>query len=109
MKRSKQLKNLLVVSILLAVMINSIFYIRQAVAATGESTRKDAFSQNSDKNSNNIHDGFNNSKSNNNNNDTKPNEMSRYAINLIPANPVSQKGICSEIDICIWRSLVEIY
>lgn len=76
MKRSKQLKNLLVVSILLAVMINSIFYTRQAVAATGESTRKDAFSQNSDKNSNNIHDGFNNSKSNNNNNDSKPNEMS---------------------------------
>ena len=76
MKRSKQLKNLLVVSILLAVMINSIFYTSQAVAATGESTRKDALSQNSDKNSNNIHDGFNNSKSNNNNNDTKPNEMS---------------------------------
>jgi hypothetical protein len=76
MKRSKQLKNLLVVSILLAVMINSIFYTGQAVAATGESTRKDALSQNSDKNSNNIHDGFNNSKSNNNNNDTKPNEMS---------------------------------
>jgi competence protein ComGC len=75
MKRSKQLKNLLVVSILLAVMINSIFYTSQAVAATGESTRKDALSQNSDKNSNNIHDGFNNSKSNNNNNDTKPNEM----------------------------------
>jgi hypothetical protein len=76
MKRSKQLKNLLVVSILLAVMINSVFYTGQAVAATGESTRKDALSQNSDKNSNNIHDGFNNSKSNNNNNDTKPNEMS---------------------------------
>jgi competence protein ComGC len=76
MKRSKQLKNLLVVSILLAVMINSIFYTSQAVAATGESTRKDALSQNSDKNSNNIHDGFNTSKSNNNNNDTKPNEMS---------------------------------
>jgi competence protein ComGC len=78
MKRSKQLKNLLVVSILLAVMINSIFYTSQAVAATGESTRKDALSQNSDKNSNNIHDGFNNSKSNNNNNNnhTKPNEMS---------------------------------
>ena len=76
MKRSKQLKNLLVVSILLAVMTNSIFYTSQAVAATGESTRKDALSQNSDKNSNNIHDGFNNSKSNNNNNDTKPNEMS---------------------------------
>jgi hypothetical protein len=76
MKRSKQLKNLLVVSILLAVMINSIFYTIQAVAATGESTRKDALSQNSDKNSNNIHDGFNNSKSNNNNNDSKPNEMS---------------------------------
>jgi competence protein ComGC len=76
MKRSKQLKNLLVVSILLAVMINSIFYTSQAVAATGESTRKDALSQNSDKNPNNIHDGFNNSKSNNNNNDTKPNEMS---------------------------------
>ena len=76
MKRSKQLKNLLVVSILLAVMINSFFYTSQAVAATGESTRKDAFSQNSDKNSNNIHDGFNNSKSNNNNNDTTPNEMS---------------------------------
>jgi len=76
MKRSKQLKNLLVVSILLAVMIISIFYTSQAVAATGESTRKDALSQNSDKNSNNIHDGFNNSKSNNNNNDTKPNEMS---------------------------------
>jgi len=76
MKRSKQLKNLLVVSILLAVMINSIFDTGQAVAATGESTRKDALSQNSDKNSNNIHDGFNNSKSNNNNNDTKPNEMS---------------------------------
>jgi hypothetical protein len=35
--------------------------------------------------------------------------QSRYAINLIPANPVSQKGICSKIDICIWRSLVEIY
>jgi hypothetical protein len=76
MKRSKQLKNLLVVSILLAVMINSIFYTSQAVAATGESIRKDALSQNSDKNSNNIHDGFNNSKSNNNNNDTKQNEMS---------------------------------
>jgi competence protein ComGC len=76
MKRSKQLKNLVVVSILLAVMINSIFYTSQAVAATGESTRKDVLSQNSDKNSNNIHDGFNNSKSNNNNNDTKPNEMS---------------------------------
>jgi competence protein ComGC len=76
MKRSKQLKNLLVVSILLAVMINSIFYTSQAVAATGESIRKDALSQNSDKNSNNIHDGFNNSKSNNNNNDSKPNEMS---------------------------------
>ena len=76
MKRSKQLKNLLVVSILLAVMTNSIFYTSQAVAATGESTRKDALSQNSDKNSNNIHDGFNTSKSNNNNNDTKPNEMS---------------------------------
>ncbi|MGN6631784.1 MAG: hypothetical protein ACTHKP_06025 [Nitrososphaeraceae archaeon] len=76
MKRSKQLKNFLVVSILLAVMINSIFYTSQAVAATGESTRKDALSQNSDKNSNNIHDGFNNSKSNNNNNDSKPNEMS---------------------------------
>jgi len=76
MKRSKQLKNLLVVSILLAVMINSIFYTSQAVAATGESTRKVALSQNSDKNSKNIHDGFNNSKSNNNNNDSKPNEMS---------------------------------
>ena len=76
MRRSKQLKNLLVVSILLAVMTNSIFYTSQAVAATGESTRKDALSQNSDKNSNNIHDGFNNSRSNNNNNDTKPNEMS---------------------------------
>ena len=76
MKRSKQLKNLLVVSILLAVMINSIFYTSQAVAATGESTRKDALSQNSDKNSKNIHDGFDNSKSNNNNNDSKPNEMS---------------------------------
>jgi len=76
MKRSKQLKNLLVVSILLAVVINSIFYTSQAVAATGESTRKDALSQNSDKNSNNIHDGFNYSKSNNNNNDSKPNEMS---------------------------------
>jgi hypothetical protein len=77
MKRSKQLKNLVVVSILLAVMINSIFYTSQAVAATGESTRKDVLSQNSDKNSNNIHDGFNNSKSNNNNNYyTKPHEMS---------------------------------
>jgi len=76
MKRSKQLKNFLVVSILLAVMIISIFYTSQAVAATSESTRKDALSQNSDKNSNNIHDGFNNSKSNNNNNDSKPNEMS---------------------------------
>ena len=76
MKRSKQLKNFLVVYILLAVMINSIFYTSQAVAATGESTRKDALSQNSDKNSKNIHDGFNNSKSNNNNNDTTPNEMS---------------------------------
>jgi hypothetical protein len=76
MKRFKQLKNLLVVSMLLAVMINSIFYTTQAVAATGESTRKDALSQNSGKNSNNIHDGFNTSKSNNNNNHTKPNEMS---------------------------------
>jgi hypothetical protein len=76
MKRSKQLKNLLVVSILLAVMTNSIFYTSQAVTATGESTRKDALSQNSDKNSNNIHDGFNNSKRSNNNNDTKPSEMS---------------------------------
>ena len=76
MKRSKQPKNLLVVSILLAVMINSIFYTSHAVAATGESTRQDALSQNSDKNSNNIHDGFNNSKSNNNNNATKQNEMS---------------------------------
>jgi hypothetical protein len=76
MKRSKQLKNLQVVSILLAVMINSIFYTSQAVAATGESIRKDALSQNSDKNSNNIHDGFNHSKTNNNNNATKQNEMS---------------------------------
>jgi len=102
MKRSKQPKNLLVVSVLLAVMINSIFYTNQAVAATGESTRKDALNQNSDKNSNDIHDGFNNSKSNNNNNDTKQNEMSiQICHRSHPCNPVSQKGICSKIDLCI--------
>ena len=94
MKRSKQLKNLLVVSILLAVMINSIFYTSQAVAVTGESTRKDALSQNSDKNSNNIHDGFNNSKSNNNNNDTKPNEMSiQICDKSHPCKSSQSKGI----------------
>ena len=35
---------------------------------------------------------------------TIPNQMkcqSRFAINLIPANPVSQKGICSKIDMHI--------
>ena len=75
MKRFNQLKDLLVVSTLLAIMIYSFFYTSHAVAASGDSAHPDVLTQNPSKNSKNIHNEFNNSNSSNDNN-SKPNEMS---------------------------------